>query len=154
MPYLSWLESGQLRRAFLEGGCTLGRDPLGCGVAHPGDQSLSRQHAVIGTSGTEKAGTRWWIRDLGSRNGTLLNGLPLPITGGTLQDQDVLQLGDWRLSFTDTFPGLDGVQFIERVGDLFSEVRPEPAQALVLIRDWNCCTAPRKSCSGWAPPAP
>jgi len=129
MPYLSWMESGQLRRHFLEGGCQLGRDPLTCAVALPGDPSVSRQHAAIGSSGE-----RWWIRDLESRNGILLNGLPLPTPGGTLEDQDELRLGDWTLTFSEAFPGLDGIDFIERVGDLFSEVRPEPAQALVLIR--------------------
>ncbi len=129
MPYLSWMESGQLRRHFLEDGCLLGRDPVACRVALPGDSSVSRQHAVIGLSQD-----RWWIRDLDSRNGTLLNGLPLPATGGSLQDKDELQLGDWKLTYTRAFPGLDGVDFIEGVGDLFSEVRPEPAQALVLIR--------------------
>jgi hypothetical protein len=129
MPYLSWQESGQLRRYFLEDGCMLGRDPVSCRVSLPGDASVSRQHAVFGNSGG-----RWWVRDLGSRNGTLLNGLPLPLTGGSLEDHDELQCGDWKLTFTATFPGLDGIDFIEGVGDIFSEVRPEPAQALVLIR--------------------
>ena len=95
---------------------------------------MSRQHAVVGTTGSGASRERWWIRDLNSQNGTLLNGLPLPATGGTLEDQDAIQLGDWKLTFTETFPGLDGVDFIERIGDLFSEVKPEPAQALVLIR--------------------
>jgi pSer/pThr/pTyr-binding forkhead associated (FHA) protein len=133
MPYLSWLESGQLRRCFLEGGCQLGRDPVTCTVSLPGDPSVSRQHAVIGASVGGTAAARWWIRDLGSRNGVLLNGLSLPATGGTLEDLDAIQLGDWQLTFTESFPGLDGIDFIERVGDLFSEVRPEPAQALDLV---------------------
>ena len=78
--------------------------------------------------------TPGWIRDLGSRNGVLLNGLALSEAGGRLEDGDELQLGDWKLTYTEAFPGLDGVQFVERVGDLFSEVKPEPSQALVLIR--------------------
>lgn len=134
MPYLSWLESGHLCRYFLEGGCQLGRDPLTCTVSQPGNSSVSREHAAIGASGIGTSGERWWIRDLDSRNGILLNSLPLPATGGTLEDQDEIQLGDWNLAFTESFPGLDGIDFIERVGDLFSEIRPEPAQALVLIR--------------------
>jgi GAF domain-containing protein len=43
-------------------------------------------------------------------------------------------MGGWRVTFTEGFPGLDGSMFAERVGDLFHEVRPEPAQAMVLIR--------------------
>jgi pSer/pThr/pTyr-binding forkhead associated (FHA) protein len=129
MPYLSWLESGLSRRYFIEEEILIGRDSDLCRVSLPSDPSVSRRHAVIGFTGD-----RWWIRDLGSRNGTLLNGLPLTNPGGTLKDQDEIQLGDWKLAFTTDFPGLDGINFIERVGDLFSEVRPEPAQALVLIR--------------------
>jgi signal transduction histidine kinase len=99
-------------------------------VAAPGDPSVSRVHGEV-----RDIRGRWWIHDLASRNGVLLNGLPLtPRVGGTLQDGDEILLGDWKLSFTDGFPGLDGVNFIEGVGDLFSEVKPEPAQALVLVR--------------------
>lgn len=129
MPYLSWQESGQLRRHFLENGCLLGRDPVACRVASPNDPSVSRQHAVI-----EFAEGRWRIRDLESRNGTLLHGQPLPAAGGHLEDLDELQLGDWKLTFTKAFPGLDGVDFIEGVGDIFSEVKREPALVPVLIR--------------------
>lgn len=129
MPYLSWLESGQLRRSFLEHACELGRDPKACAVARPEDPSVSRSHAALSFSQDS-----WWIRDLGSRNGVLLNGLALSEAGGRLEDGDELQLGDWRLTYTEAFPGLDGIQFVERVGDLFSEVKPEPSQALVLIR--------------------
>lgn len=130
MPYLSWLEGSQLMRHAVQEACQLGRDPVVCAVAQPGLASVSRVHAVI-----DRVGGIWWVRDLGSANGTFLNGQPFDeVQGHGLQDGDELQLGDWHLTFTEGFPGLDGTTFAERVGDLFQEVRPEPAQALVLVR--------------------
>lgn len=130
MPYLSWTEGTQLMRHAIHGACQVGRDPVACAVAQPGLASVSRIHASI-----DRVGGIWWIRDLESANGTLVNGQPLDQPQGrALEDGDQLQLGDWRLTFTEGFPGLDGTTFAERVGDLFQEVRPEPAQALVLVR--------------------
>jgi GAF domain-containing protein len=91
---------------------------------------VSRIHASI-----DRIGGIWWVKDLESANGTLLNGHPLQHPhGNSLQDGDELVMGGWHLTFTEGFPGLDGTTFAERVGDLFQEVRPEPAQAMVLIR--------------------
>lgn len=130
MPYLSWLEGNQLIRHPLREACQIGRDPLACAVAQPNVPGLSRVHAAI-----DRIGAIWWIRDLNSANGTTLNGLPLNAPqGNALQDGDELALGAWRVTFTEGFPGLDNQVFVERVGDLFHEVRPEPAQAMVLIR--------------------
>ncbi len=130
MPYLSWLEGNQLVRHAVQGACLVGRDPMSCAVAQPGLATLSRTHAAI-----DQVGSIWWVRDLDSPNGTFLNGQPLPHPeGSALQDGDELVLGGWTLTFTDGFPGLDSSLYAERVGDIFHEVRPEPAQALVLIR--------------------
>lgn len=131
MPYLSWQEEGGLKRHRLEGPCLLGREVHPQGLAFPMAEGLSRRHAEILPTG--QGG--WWVRDLGSKNGTLLNGLPVTgFLGNALQDGDELTLGDVRLHFTVGFPGLDEQRFVERVGGLFQEVRPEPAQALVLIQ--------------------
>jgi pSer/pThr/pTyr-binding forkhead associated (FHA) protein len=130
MPYLSWLEGNQLMRHAVLEACRVGRDPLACAVCQPHLTNLSRVHAAI-----DRIGAIWWVRDLDSANGTLLNGLPLRHPqGDALQDGDELVMGDWHLTFTEGFPGLDGTTFAERVGDLFQEVRPEPAQAMLLIR--------------------
>jgi len=130
MPYLSWYEGEILVRHRLDGDSTLGRDSLDCTLAKPEDPSISRRHALLSCSGEW-----WWIRDLGSRNGTILNGLLAGMgLGSRVEDGDEILLGDWCLRFTLEFPGLDGVNFIEGVGDLFSEVRPESAQALILVR--------------------
>jgi len=130
VPYLSWFEGEVLRRHALTGTCQLGRDPVQCPVAAPRDASVSRVHGEV-----RLIDGAWWLQDLQSRNGIFLNGLPLARPyGGTLKDGDGMRLGDWELTFTEGFPGLDGVNFIERVGDLFSEVKAEPAQTLVLLR--------------------
>ncbi len=130
MPYLSWVEGSQLMRHAVHEACQLGRDPVACALAQPHLEGLSRVHAAI-----DKIGGIWWVKDLGSANGTLLNGLELDQPqGNALQDGDELVLGGWHLTFTVGFPGLDNHVFVERVGDLFQEVRPEPAQAMVLIR--------------------
>ena len=48
---------------------TLGRVPSACELAYPDDSGLSRQHmAFVRDGGT------WEVQDLGSKNGTLLNG--------------------------------------------------------------------------------
>ena len=87
MPYLSWMESGQLRRCFLEGGCQLGRDPLTCSVSQPGDPSVSRQHAVV-----ELSGGGYLVTDLGSANGTFINDAPV-ITPTRLRVGDQVKFG-------------------------------------------------------------
>jgi signal transduction histidine kinase len=117
-----------MRHAIHEA-CQVGRDPLVCAVAQPNLAELSRIHANI-----DRIGGIWWVKDLDSANGTLLNGQPIHPQGNALQGGDELVMGGWHLTFTEGFPGLDGTTFAERVGDLFQEVRPEPAQAMVLIR--------------------
>ncbi len=129
MPYVSWSEGGQLHHHFLMEDCFVGRDPLVCAIARPQEESLSRRHASLSC-----AGERWWVRDLGSLNGSALNGQPVDTAkGNALAEGDMLCFGDWETHFTEGFPGLDGVSFIERVGSIFEEIRPEPQQALVLV---------------------
>jgi serine phosphatase RsbU (regulator of sigma subunit) len=63
-------KGGTTRRVSLEG------DQISLGRSHendlcfPGDASLSRRHLIL-----ERAGDRWTVRDLGSKNGTLVNGV-------------------------------------------------------------------------------
>jgi S1-C subfamily serine protease len=67
---------------------TLGRHP-GCTLVFDteSDLGVSAHHAAI-----VRQGTRWLVRDLGSRNGTLVNGHP--IRGDTrLDETDQIQLG-------------------------------------------------------------
>jgi predicted component of type VI protein secretion system len=59
------------------------------------DPSVSRAHAVI-----ERAGGRWMIRDVGSTNGTLVNGERI-FGERQLRDDDEIFLGRTRLHFCD-----------------------------------------------------
>jgi FHA domain len=61
-----------------------------------GDRSISRCHAVIGSHPTDGC----YITDLGSSNGTRVNGLQLdPHERQALQDEDILHLGKVAVEF-------------------------------------------------------
>jgi pSer/pThr/pTyr-binding forkhead associated (FHA) protein len=68
----------------------IGRDESSDLVLH--DMSVSRRHLAIET----RAETTWVV-DLGSSNGTLLNGIP--VTCSLLNDQDVIALGTSQILF-------------------------------------------------------
>jgi adenylate cyclase len=63
-----WLESPQGEQVPIHGRCFLGRSPS-CEVVLP-DVKVSRQHALV--QGQDEA--EYWLIDLGSANGTYLNG--------------------------------------------------------------------------------
>src|SRR5687768_6145648 len=56
------------RRYSLHGSLLVGRDPA-AGVSLPNDRLVSWHHARI-----EDRGDGWWLVDLGSTNGSLVNG--------------------------------------------------------------------------------
>jgi transcriptional regulator with GAF, ATPase, and Fis domain len=66
---------------------TIGREP-GEGVLALDDAEVSRRHAEIAP---DAGGTRWRIRDLGSRNGTFVDGRPC--TDAPLADGVVIRIG-------------------------------------------------------------
>ncbi len=73
---------------------TLGRDPSNL-VCVVDDDAISGMHAVL-----EKYSAGWTLRDLGSSNGTFVNGGR--ITGErSLHSGDEIQLGNTRLVFRD-----------------------------------------------------
>ncbi len=71
---------------------TLGRSP-GCTLAFPADESMSRYHAELA-----RASGGWSLRDVGSSNGTYVNGSRLQ-TEQLLRSGDEVSLGDTRLVF-------------------------------------------------------
>lgn len=128
MPYLSWMEGDRLVRHGLgEGSCLLGRDPAACTVARPALETLAPVHVSLAP-----AEGGWHLKDLSS-GGTRVNGQAFEASGAVLlRDGDELALGPWRLTFTEGFPGLDGTAFVERVGDLFDEMRAQEGQGFLV----------------------
>jgi serine phosphatase RsbU (regulator of sigma subunit) len=84
----------------------LGAEPLTLGrasandLAYPEDTALSRQHLRI-----ESDAGRWWALDLGSKNGTLVNGQRLS-SRHPLAHGDTLEAGTVRATFVDRAPEL------------------------------------------------
>jgi pSer/pThr/pTyr-binding forkhead associated (FHA) protein len=73
-------------------GTTVGRD-AGC-LVQVEDARVSKRHAVI-----RKAGEAWVVEDLGSRNGTRVNGQTVSEVT-TIKDGDRLGFGPVELEFT------------------------------------------------------
>jgi pSer/pThr/pTyr-binding forkhead associated (FHA) protein len=101
MPALElWSGRGRDRVVTLtDEAYTIGSDPESADLALA-DPAVSRVHAVL-----EQVGTTWLVRDLGSRNGTRLNGERL--TGQRrLRDGEEILVGRTRLVFRDGSPSL------------------------------------------------
>jgi pSer/pThr/pTyr-binding forkhead associated (FHA) protein len=76
---------------------TIGRH-AGNDIVLAADDSVSRLHAVL-----ERLGPGWWLRDLGSRNGTYLNGTRVT-EGRALQHGDELRVGSTRMVYRISRP--------------------------------------------------
>jgi hypothetical protein len=86
------LEKPDGQRVRIKDACSLGRTDNN-DVVLP-DVMVSRRHALIQRQGAKEL----WLVDLGSRNGTCLNGSRLA-RPTLLQDQDQIVIGPYRLSF-------------------------------------------------------
>jgi sigma-B regulation protein RsbU (phosphoserine phosphatase) len=90
--------NGQTRAVALElEKYDVGRDPTST-LAFPDVQGLSRRHASI-----ERTGLDWTIRDLGSTNGTFVNGKRLSETH-VLHPQDRISAGALVLAYSEERP--------------------------------------------------
>ena len=79
-----------MRFSFAQGETTIGRDPENhCWTSDP---SLSRRHCLLRCEADHVS-----IKDLGSRNGTIVNGIP--VSEQELQHQDQICIGDSLLVF-------------------------------------------------------
>lgn len=74
--------------------CTLGRAREN-DLCYPDDSSLSRNHLEI-----RREGEVWWVQDLGSKNGTLLNGTRLAARQA-MKAQDRLAAGQLLITLVD-----------------------------------------------------
>ncbi|MFO0872674.1 MAG: ATPase, T2SS/T4P/T4SS family [Phycisphaerales bacterium] len=93
MPFLEVKTSQGLKRLDLSTGpVTIGRLPENAVVLD--DDLMSRRHAIV-----EAYGDTFRVRDLGSRNGTKLNGQK--IVAETLDNGDVIVVGSTEIRFID-----------------------------------------------------
>ena len=111
-----WRPSGVESVSLEDDRVTVGADRSN-GVWIADDATVSGLHAVL-----ESYGSGWAVRDLGSRNGTYLNGERV-LAERTLHDGDELRLGSTRLVFRDRAKA--GVGRRGRTAALGGEPRPE-----------------------------
>jgi pSer/pThr/pTyr-binding forkhead associated (FHA) protein len=82
----------ETREFVLVGTIVVGRDPA-CDISDAGDPLLSRRHAEFSNANEAT------VRDLGSRNGILVNGVKMP--QAVLRAGDVVQVGQLQVKFVD-----------------------------------------------------
>jgi FHA domain-containing protein len=108
---IDWPGSAGMRVHLEHGHYRLGRSSVN-ELAFPEDQKLSREHLVF-----ERTGDGWTVRDVGSRNGTQVNGTTL-IGTACLSHGDRIMAGrlsiryDTRREFADA--GLNEITFVEQ----------------------------------------
>lgn len=97
----AWLEFTAGERVFLTASCSIGRSPENR-VVIPSD-AVSRRHAILRR---EDSG-EWTLLDMGSSNGTYVNGLPVS-QRVTLRDGAVVEIGPQK--FTFRLPGAEPLE--------------------------------------------
>lgn len=114
----------------------LGRD-RSCDVVFPADSlGVSRRHAVLA-----REGTGWSITDMGSVNGTEVNGVR--ITTQPLRHRDLIKLGRLEVTFLLDPPPVPEVG--ERVQFEGSVASSRPATSIIKMRDIDSALSPDKS---------
>jgi len=88
----AWLESGSEDPTPIRGTCFLGRAATSSLVL-PSDK-VSRRHAMVHAQGQEE----YWLIDLGSANGTYLNGRRVG-QPSRLADEDQIQVAHYTFTF-------------------------------------------------------
>jgi DNA-binding CsgD family transcriptional regulator len=119
-----WTPGGRELVTLEAGRLTLGADPAN-DLALPADPTLSRLHAVL-----ERYEAGWCVRDLGSRNGTFVNGQRI-WSERSLRPGDELRVGATRLVYRGDEPGGAGTQASEPAPEL---TRREREVLVVLCR--------------------
>jgi DNA-binding CsgD family transcriptional regulator len=119
-----WTPNGRELVSLEAGRLTLGTDPAN-DLALPADPTLSRLHAVL-----ERYEAGWCVRDLGSRNGTFVNGQRI-WSERSLRPGDELRVGATRLVYRGEEPGGKSTQASEPPPEL---TRREREVLVVLCR--------------------
>ncbi len=95
MAHLDVHGPGGVERVVLRGGrMTIGRDPSN-DIALTDDPTASRRHAVF-----EELPAGWWVSDVGSLNGTWVNGERVEGERPLFPDDEIL-VGETRLVYRD-----------------------------------------------------
>ena len=81
------------RELVLVDSLIVGRDPA-CDISEQNDPLMSRRHAAFSADSKQAI-----VRDLGSRNGILVNGTKVP--EAQLRHGDVVQIGHLQVKFVD-----------------------------------------------------
>ena len=119
-----WTPNGRELVSLEAGRLTLGTDPAN-DLALPDDPTMSRLHAVL-----ERYEAGWCVRDLGSRNGTFVNGQRI-WSERSLRPGDELRVGATRLVYRGDEPAGGGTQASEPAPEL---TRREREVLVVLCR--------------------
>ncbi len=88
----AWLELPSGQRTSIRGSCFLGRS-ASCGLVLP-DAKVSRQHALVQSQNENE----FWLIDLGSANGTYLNGQRV-VQPCRLAEGDAISIAGFTLAF-------------------------------------------------------
>jgi predicted component of type VI protein secretion system len=114
----AYLEMAGERRALTADRVVIGRSPR-CDLVLDADGQVSRTHAVL-----DRLAGRWVLRDVGSRNGTRVNGRPVqgPVR---LHPGDEIRIGRSRLV----------LQAIAPTDDAVTERQPPPPALTARERD-------------------
>ena len=100
----------------LVGTLIVGRDPA-CDISEGNDPLMSRRHAAF------NAGPRdVMVRDLGSRNGILVNGVKTPES--ILKSGDVVQIGHLQVRYVDEVGPFQDVPFADAAVTRAGEAAP------------------------------
>lgn len=116
----------------------IGRDPA-CELAFPDDAELSRKHMLL-----ECEGEQWTVRDLGSTNGSRINGVPL-IQRHFLRPGDRISASQVTFEFRKPQPASHTV--------MFEAARPDsnnPGTVAIHLRDVLAASAGAKPSAPYA----
>jgi adenylate cyclase len=115
----AWLERPPGERVPLTGNCSLGRAAGNDVVLE--DERISRRHATIHAQGDQE----FLLVDLGSRNGTYLNGRRVN-QPTRLRDGDRVEIGPFALCFRQASPSQTRGSIPGVIGQTLVEVRSTP----------------------------
>lgn len=137
-PSFAWLWHEDGRRTEVAGLCTIGRAPTNHLVL-PGEK-VSRRHAIIHS----QDGREYWLVDLGSSNGTLVNGRRVS-DQVQLRDRDEVRVAGFTLLFVQPSAGTHDPARADDVGETVRDI--EKAEAWLLVADLENSTGLKRDSS-------